>query len=248
MNLLNARTPEELVEEAEKIEPAEVETVGLLFQQSLSGSVGVSRSLVVHLRSLARAVAEAVDPAGRLAEPPQLDLLVFLGTSAPATGWVAAFGFGRGSAAYLAASALGMAGHRPPAPPPGVAPEVSGANMIDFERRALAALRDERDPLEVMGDELGLGDSELGRLFGVSRQAVRQWRDRGIPSERLGRVGEVLRVVQVMSRKLKPGRVALVSRRPAAAFGGRSLLEVLAEDPREALEAVEDAFDWSGSA
>lgn len=245
---MKAHTPEELVAAAEKIAPGEVENLEVLFQRSLSGSAGISRSLVVHLRALARTMAEAVDPAGHLAEPSQLDLLVLLGTLAPATGWVAAFGFGRGSAAHLAASALGMAGHRPPAPPPRVAPEVSAANMIEFERRVLGALRDQRDPLEVIGDELALGDSEIGQLFGVSRQAVRQWRDRDIPPERLGRVGEVLRVVQVMSRKLKPGRLALVARRPAAAFGGRSLLEVLGEDPKDALEAVEGAFDWSGGA
>jgi len=55
-----------------------------------------------------------------------------------------------------------------------VAPEASAADLVEFERLALAALRDERDPPEVISSELGLADNELGRLLGVSRQAVGQ--------------------------------------------------------------------------
>jgi hypothetical protein len=40
----------------------------------------------------------------------------------------------------------------------------------------------------------------------------------------------------------------MVARRPAAAFGGHSLLEALVEDPAAALDAVEGAFDWAGTA
>lgn len=109
-------------------------------------------------------------------------------------------------------------------------------------------LRLEDEPLNVIGRELGLNRVELGDLFGVSRQAVSGWIDEGIPPSRLPDVSRILRVVSVLTRKLKPGRTALVARRPAADFGGRTLLDALHDDPDKTLALVEESLDWSGTA
>ncbi len=88
-----------------------------------------------------------------------------------------------------------------------------------------------------------------GEVFGVSRQAIDQWRSRGVPAERRAKVADLLAVVDLLDRKLKPGRLPLVARRPAGAFGGRSLLELAAGDEQADLrEKVERAFDWSTAA
>jgi hypothetical protein len=163
------------------------------------------------------------------------------------TGWVGSFGFGRGIAAFLAACARELVPLAPPiAAPSGLSAVVAKADLMEFERRVLAALRLEDDPVVVIGRELQLNKAELGDLFGVSRQAVSEWIDKGIPSARVRDVSQVLKAVSILSRKLKPGRTSLVVRRPAPALGGRTVIEVMRDDPDKALAAVEESFDWSG--
>jgi hypothetical protein len=100
----------------------------------------------------------------------------------------------------------------------------------------------------VIGRELQLNKAEMGDLFGVSRQAVSEWMDKGVPSARIADVSQVLKVVSILSRKLKPGRTSLVVRRPAPTLGGLTLLEAMRDGPKRALAQVEEAFDWSGVA
>jgi hypothetical protein len=86
-------------------------------------------------------------------------------------------------------------------------------------------------------------------MFGVSRQAIEQWKTRGVPSDRRAKIADVVSVIDLLDRKLKTGRLPLVARRPAAAFGGRSLIELVADDGHELLkDSVEHAFDWSSTA
>jgi len=61
-----------------------------------------------------------------------------------------------------------------------------------------------------------------------------------------GEVSRVLKVVSILSRKLKPGRTSLVVRRPAPTLGGQTLLEAMRDGAEKALAQVEEAFDWSG--
>ena len=42
--------------------------------------------------------------------------------------------------------------------------------------------------LDPIAETLELNETELARLFGVSRQAVGQWRERGVPSNRMAKV------------------------------------------------------------
>lgn len=83
----------------------------------------------------------------------------------------------------------------------------------------------------------------------MRRQAVDQWLERGVPSERQEKVQTLVAICDLLERKLRPGRLAGVARRPADAYGGKTMLELIAADQhRELLELVRDSFDWATAA
>jgi hypothetical protein len=108
---------------------------------------------------------------------------------------------------------------------------------------------DEEHPLRRLTDAFELSKTELGSLFGVRRQAVDQWLERGVPSERQEKVQTLVGIADLLERKLKLGRLAGVARRPADAYGGKTMLELIAADQhRELLELVRESFDWASAA
>jgi hypothetical protein len=105
---------------------------------------------------------------------------------------------------------------------------------------------DDEQPLARVMRVLDLSKSELGRLFRVSRQAIDGWIADGVPAERREKLAALLALCDLLERKLKTDRIAGVARREADAYGGRSMLQMIADDRhRELLESVRDAFDWS---
>jgi len=233
-----------------QLDPAAVATFEQVTRHALAGSLAACSAYVRSLRLFVDEVSDDIDPQGSLRRTGFHDSLLLRGLIAPMSGWVVDFGFGQGVAASVAASARELAQLGPPiAAPMGLSPEVAQADVVEFERRVLTTLRlDDVDPLAMISRELGLNKVELGELFGVSRQAVAEWSEKRVPSARVRDVSQIMKVVSILSRKLKPGRAAFVVRRPASALGGRSLFEALREDPENALAAVERAFDWSGVA
>jgi hypothetical protein len=108
---------------------------------------------------------------------------------------------------------------------------------------------DDEHPLRRLMDALDLSKTELGSLFGVRRQAVDQWLERGVPPDRQEKVMTLVAICDLLERKLKAGRLAGVARRPADAYGGRTMLEMIAADRhRELLELVRHSFDWASAA
>ena len=108
---------------------------------------------------------------------------------------------------------------------------------------------DEEHPLRRLMEAFELSKTELGSLFGVRRQAVDQWLERGVPSERQEKVQTLLAIADLLERKLKPGRLAGAARRPANAYGGKTMLELIAADRhRELLDLVRESFDWASAA
>jgi hypothetical protein len=103
--------------------------------------------------------------------------------------------------------------------------------------------------LDPIAETLELSETELGRLFGVSRQAVGQWRERGVPSNRMVKATTVAAVVDLLGHQLKPERIPGIARRPADAYGGLSMLEMI-EGGREdeLLRMVRRTFDWASPA
>ncbi len=103
-----------------------------------------------------------------------------------------------------------------------------------------------RTLLDEISDALGLTETELGRLFGVSRQAIGQWRERGIPSSRQAKAATIASICDLLTHSLKPERIPGIARRPAAAYGGLSMLEMIERDRHEQLHAkARRSFDWA---
>jgi hypothetical protein len=131
----------------------------------------------------------------------------------------------------------------PPAPLP--AP-------LDYERFTLAVLQELSGPGSNLARLMAgwrLSVSDVARLFGVTRQAVQQWLDDGVPPARQPKLLEVLRIGDLLERNLQPSRIPAVVRSDARAYGGRSMLELIADDRHEELlDSVERSFDWASTA
>ena len=106
-----------------------------------------------------------------------------------------------------------------------------------------------RTPLDRVASVLGLSRTELAHLFGVRRQAIEQWEARGVPGERQEKLATLDAIVDLLTAKLKADRIPGVVRRPAAAYGDKSILEAITAG-NEALVLVElrNAFDWAAAA
>lgn len=114
------------------------------------------------------------------------------------------------------------------------------AFISEFEAQARA------DQLPRVLRVWGLSATEAAGIFGVSRQAFAKWARAGVPSERLGAVGDLAAATDLLVHYLKPERIPAVVRRPAEAFGGRSLLDVAATGDTPAVLAwCRAMFDFS---
>ena len=103
--------------------------------------------------------------------------------------------------------------------------------------------------LERSQEVFGLTTSDVARLYGVSRQAVDQWHDRGIPAAHQQKAAAVAAVADLLSHRLKPERIPGIARRPAGAYGDRTMLEMIAQDRHlELLDEVRRSFDWAATA
>jgi len=130
---------------------------------------------------------------------------------------------------------------------PGCPDLPEGANTERYRRLADIALRSIQPPLVRVKDLFGLNTSELAELFGVKRQAVDQWERSGdVPAGRRERLANLLFVGELLERKLSPGRLTLVARRRADVYGGRTMLDLVAQGRDAELRSLtERAFDWS---
>jgi hypothetical protein len=175
---------------------------------------------------------------------------------APFGPWTARFPLEEAVALDLASRVRQLIGLRalelaPADPGHGEVVEVDDVIAHRFLRRVRFHLNhpDEEHPLRRLIDAFELSKTELGSLFGVRRQAVDQWLERGVPAERQEKVQTLLAIADLLERKLKPGRLAGVARRPADAYGGKTMLDMIAADKhRELLELVRDSFDWASAA
>ena len=102
--------------------------------------------------------------------------------------------------------------------------------------------------LDPVAETFELSETDLGRLFGVSRQAVGQWRERGVPSSRMAKLATTAAICDLLRHRLKPERIPGIARRPARAYGGLSMLEMIEGDRQDELQAeIRRSFDWAAS-
>lgn len=225
----------------------------LLTQHVLDAAHQAHPDLVVHTADGHVAV---VDVKGTARRAP-IEALETASAEAPFGPWTARFPLEEAVALDLTSRVRQLFGLRAlevtRATEEGTAPqiEVDDVNALRFLRRVRFHLNhpDVGDPLGRLMDAFDLSKTELASLFGVSRQAVDQWSERGVPSERQEKLQTLLAICDLLERKLKAGRLAGVARRPAHAYGGETMLALIAADRHgEVLELVRDSFDWATAA
>jgi hypothetical protein len=183
-----------------------------------------------------------------------VEALETVSAEAPFSPWTAWFPLEEAVALDLTSRVCLLIGLRGPdvvPTEPGVGEGVDDLTARRFLRRVRFYLNHPEDehPLRRLMDTFGLSKTALGSLFGVRRQAVDQWLERGVPADRQEKVQTLIAIVDLLERKLKPGRLAGVARRPADAYGGKTMLELIAADRhRELLELVRESFDWASAA
>jgi len=121
--------------------------------------------------------------------------------------------------------------------------------LLRFRRLLAQELQAEQSELERVQSVFGLNVTELAGLFGVTRQAASLWLVDGSPSSRLAKVADVASIADILAHRLKPARIGGLARKPTVAYGGRSMLELIAADEHECLlESVRRSFDYSTTA
>jgi hypothetical protein len=87
-----------------------------------------------------------------------------------------------------------------------------------------------RAQLNEIQETLQLTGNDMGRIFGVSRQAVEQWRSRTPPVDKAAAVDRVADCVAELARRFKPQRLPAIAREPLPILAGRSILQTLESD------------------
>ena len=96
---------------------------------------------------------------------------------------------------------------------------------------------------------MALSTKEVAALMGVTRQAVEKWLRHGPPVARLDKIATVAEIADILRYRLREGLPAAVARRPAEVYGGRSMLEVIAQDDHDwLLSSVRESFDFASVA
>lgn len=90
----------------------------------------------------------------------------------------------------------------------------------------------------------GISTADLGRMFGVSRQAMSKWLSHGPPGGRRAQVELLGQITSQLDRWLKRERIPAVVRRPVTMLGDRTRLDVALAGELELLrEEIADTFD-----
>ena len=87
----------------------------------------------------------------------------------------------------------------------------------------------DQSALNEIRDVLRLSETELGDLLKVRRQAVAQWRRRGIPSERADEIDHHRQLCRYLTTVIRAERIPAVVRRHVPQLAGRTWLEWLRE-------------------
>lgn len=86
--------------------------------------------------------------------------------------------------------------------------------------------------------------TQLGEMFGISRQAASKWLADGAPASRRDQVATLGQATDLLDQWVKRERIPAVVRRPVDALDGRTRLEVALAGELEALrDELHDTFD-----
>lgn len=180
-----------------------------------------------------------------------VELLEGTSAEAPFSAWRNEFSAEDAVALHLTGRVRGLLGLAALVEPGGLPPVVDDLAAVRFLRRVRHHLNhpDDENPLQRIIDAFALTKTEAGKLFGVTRQGIDGWLTGGAPAERQEKLTALLALVDLLERKLKADRLPGIARRHADAYGGQTMLDLIAEDRHdELLNVVRGSFDWSSSA
>ncbi|MEI6448494.1 MAG: hypothetical protein WCP98_00920 [Actinomycetes bacterium] len=181
-----------------------------------------------------------------------IELLRTFAADAPFSPWVQLKGPGTGVALDLLARARALLpGVEPLALPAGASfPRLDDPDaLLRFTRLVAVAQQAEQSDLERLRAVFGLSVTELGGLFGVTRQAAGLWLADGPPAARRAKAATVAAIADVLARRLKPTRIPGIARRPVPEYGDKSMLELIAADRYDwLLDSVRRSFDYAATA
>lgn len=119
---------------------------------------------------------------------------------------------------------------------------------FDWFLKSVAEVEHEREhasPLRRAMATLDLSSGDVAELMNVKRQAVDKWLLAGPPAERSEKVGALAEIADILRYRLKDGMPAVVARKNAEAYGGRSMLDLVAHNEHEwLLKSVKESFDF----
>jgi len=75
----------------------------------------------------------------------------------------------------------------------------------------------------------GLNKSEAARLFGISRQSLDEWFERGVPMTRVADVSRAADLAKALSEHFEPERLPQIVRSPLPGLDDQSILTAIAE-------------------
>lgn len=257
-SLLTSESPDEALASLRSISEVDLHELARVVDHAVHGAAAAVESYVRSYRDL---LAPALELLARqrpdlplAGEAAALDLL-WSAAEAPFSGWVAERGPGEGVALALverlrafdpAARPLADAASALPGWGLSAAEWLRFHSLVEAELRSLTGSTADVSRLRELFD---LSLTELGALFGASRQAATKWLREGLPVSRRAKAATVAALGELLERKLRPGRVPAVARRPAAAYGDRSMLDrVAADEHEELLREVRESFDWAATA
>lgn len=154
---------------------------------------------------------------------------------------------------------FGVSTPPPPQGPPVTASlvtaPVSASSVQELLLDALGRLAGHDQAIQEIRRTLDLSMPELGRIFRVSRQAVEQWAQRGIPAERRADVDRVREGCAWLRSVFKAERIPSIARTPARALDGRTMLQLLESEgeavgggPLAFLEYIAAMFSYQTAA
>jgi len=100
-----------------------------------------------------------------------------------------------------------------------------------------------------IADTFALSVDELGAVFGGTAQDATRWLASGFPADRVGKAVIILEIAKLLTRYLRTDRIGVVVRKPAAAYGGHTMLEMIeAGEHNVVLDSVRASFDFTSTA
>lgn len=248
--LLSASQPHRVVQCIVRIAPDLIDRIDSTLPGALSGRPEDVRTYVTAYGELTDRLLDAID-----GEEPNW-LRAALGPEAmsiPFSKWVGTYGPGRGTGIALVDIVRSLSADAQPLllPRRGVTPKwaIGEQDVRRFQRAVMDEIDREGMPLDRIASVLELNRTDLARLFGVRRQALDRWYATGVPADRQLKLATIGAIVDLLGRRLKRDRIPAVVRRPAVAYGGRTILDAIdAGDEDLVLSELREAFDWSSAA